>query len=288
MSWYKQDRNVFERVWAKDAKMVSVYLYLHCCAYVQDGRLYGQIVRRGSCLTTRTAVMEATGLTESEVKLRLRRLADYGEIIVRTSNKGMVITVCDYDGYNEPEDIFSLNQSTETTPQTTPWTPPLYIIDNKREDNNSLRSHFIPSKTENNKDAIYEIKARYNKTFAGVLRTWERLSSDMCHKVECCIGRYGRQSVDMVFDQVLHEKFSLGDNDTGFIADFAFIFKLKNYEGYLGRYELRQKKRRAAETQAEKDSMKEDTVKGSSWQDALQEDKNWKPKIKSNYESRRK
>lgn len=61
----------------------------------------------------------------------------------------------------------------------------------------------------------------------------------MIIKVDNCVARYGRQSVDMVFDQVKHEKFSLGDNNTGFIADFAFIFKLNNYEAYLGRYELR-------------------------------------------------
>ena len=75
--------------------------------------------------------------------------------------------------------------------------------------------------------------------FDGILRKWERLSADMIIKIDNCVARYGRQSVDMVFDQVKHEKFSLGDNNTGFIADFAFIFKLNNYEAYLGRYELR-------------------------------------------------
>ena len=64
----------------------------------------------------------------------------------------------------------------------------------------------------------------------------------MADKVGICVGRYGRQSVDMVFDQVLHEKFSMGKNETGFIADFDFIFRLDEYEKYLSRYELRKKR----------------------------------------------
>ena len=54
--WYKHDRDMFLRPWAKDPKMVSVYDYLHCVAYVNDGILHGQKIRRGSCLTTRAAI----------------------------------------------------------------------------------------------------------------------------------------------------------------------------------------------------------------------------------------
>lgn len=250
MSWYKQDRDVFSRVWAKDEKMMAVYLYLHCCAYVQDGMLHGQLIRRGSCPITRMAIVEATGLTECEVKLRLRKLKDYGEIIVNTSNKGMIITLCDYDGYNEPEDLFALNQSDKSTLRTTPQTPvqstpqTTPYIDIKNIDNKNIRSHYIPSNNEREKGKglAYEIKALYNKTFEGQLPEWKRLSDKMADKVGICIGRYGRQSVDMVFDQVLHEKFSMGRNDTGFIADFDFIFRLDEYEKYLSRYELRKRK----------------------------------------------
>lgn len=259
MIWYKQDRNLFERVWAKDDKMVAVYVYLHCCAYLRDGMLHGEMIRRGSCPTTRSAIMEATGLTESEVKLRLRRLSDYGEIIVKTTNKGMIITVCDFDCYNDTEDIFKLNQSDESTAKVRPdypldYPPETPYIDNKKEEyNNILRSRYTPSKKRESKELALEIKAIYNKLFDGILRKWERLSADMIIKVDNCVNRFGRQSVDMVFDQVKHEKFSLGDNNTGFIADFAFIFKLKNYEAYLGRYELRLKqgtKKAAAPTPA--------------------------------------
>ena len=241
--WYKHSRNLFERPWAKDPKMIAVYEYLHCVAYVNDGMLHGQLIRRGSCPTSSSAIMEATGLSEQEVRTRVKKLLEYGEIIVKPTNYGKIITLCDYDSCGVSNDLFDVNltseQHTQEHPSNTPSNTP--YIKEDRIYNNILRSHYIPSKKRENKELALEIKAIYNKTFDGILRKWERLSADMIIKVDNCVNLYGRQSVDMVFDQVMHEKFSLGDNNTGFMADFAFIFKMSNYEAYLGRYELRLK-----------------------------------------------
>lgn len=243
--WYKHHRNLFERPWAKDAKMIAIYEYLHCVAYVNDGKWHGQIIRRGSCPTSNSAIMEATGLTEREVRSRLEKLLDSGEIIVKSSNFGKIITICDYESCNTQNDLFDFNSSSQCHTQGQANVTPkvkLYIKEERILEDN-LRSHYIPSKKRESKALAVEIKSLYNKIFDGVLRKWERLSADMVMKVEACVDRYGRQSVDMVFDQVKHEKFSLGDNNTGFIADFSFIFKLANYEAYLGRYELRLKQK---------------------------------------------
>ena len=130
IGWFKHHRNLFERPWAKDPKTVVVYEYLHCHAYLNDGMLNGRLVRRGSCPTSRAAIMEGTGLSEDVVKSRLRKLLEYGEIIVNTSNMGSIITLCDYESYNEPEDIFAFNTSSETTNEVTSQLPsqlPTYI-----------------------------------------------------------------------------------------------------------------------------------------------------------------
>ena len=280
--WFKHSRNLFDRSWAKDPKMVSVYEYLHCVAYVNDGKLHGMLIRRGSCLTSRKAIMEETGLSDYEVKSRLQKLLDAGEIIVKSTNLGTIITICDYDGYNTTDDLFTLN-STNQLPNEPPTNyptnhQPLYIKEGRREED-SLITHSVPYKTEREtRDVALEIKKLYNQVFAGVLRRWDRLSADMRIKIDTCISRYGRQSVDMVFDQVKHEKFSLGDNDTGFIADFAFIFKLANYEAYLGRYDLRMKKKQEPKEQKKQEPQQK--VANGSWLDAYNEDQNWKPTVK--------
>lgn len=254
MRWYRQDSNIFDRPWAKDPKAVALYVYLHCAAYVQPGMYRGQLVRRGSCPTSRSAIMEATGLSEYDVKSRLKLLVSSNEIILKMSNVGTIITVCDYDGYVSQEDLFEQNLSNELPnelPSQLPNELPTTPIYNKNIINNKyLRSNNIPSKKEreNGEALVREIKALYNRTFSGKLVEWKRLSEKMILKVETCIQRFGRQSVDMVFDQILHEPFSLGDNNTGFRADFDFIFRVDQYDKYLERYKLRLKKNQSAES----------------------------------------
>ncbi len=272
MRWYKQNCNLFERPWAKDAKMVSVYAYLHCHAYVQDGRLHGQIVRRGSCPTSRSAIMEGTGLSEHDVKLRLRKLLQEGEIILNSSNLGTIITLCDYDAYSESEslfDDFSSSQSPNEAPANyptkhQPTTQPIYnkTEDNKTEDN--LISPYSPYKQEReNSDVALEVKKRYNEMFKGVLPPCIRLSTSTRIAVEECLRRFGLQSVDVVFAQIKTEQFSLGNNKTGFIANFTFIFTLKNYQQYLERAQLARQRQVLPKPQAKQNvgkSIFEETI----------------------------
>lgn len=284
--WFKHSRNLFERPWVKGSpKMVMIYEYLHSCAYVQDQKLRDVIIRRGSCPTSRAAIMEGTGLSEYDVKTNLRKLLEAGEIILKTSNLGTIVTICDYDGYEVTEDLFEGNLSSglpSGLPNQLPSKSPTYK-EYKKEEERNIRSLYNPSNRRESKSLAYEIKKIYNTKFEGRLPEWKRLSDKMADKVAVCIERYGRQSVDMVFDQVLHEKFSLGRNTTGFVADFDFIFRLEQYERYLSRYELRHKKvSGGAGTSGKEDSRRNDAPQKStgSWIDAYNENKNWKPEVK--------
>lgn len=247
--WYKQQRNLSERPWFRNSQMVHLYHYLKERAYVTQGMYEGKIIRRGSCPVTRSEMSEMTGMSLRTIDRVLRSLIDCGEIIVNGNNRFSVVTVCDYDTYEAAESLFGSTDGTAagTTDGTAAGTAHLLTIEGRRKkEEESLTRTFSPYKTEREtRDVALEVKKLYNKTFDGVLRRWDRLSAEMRIKVDTCISRFGRQSVDIVFDQVKHEKFSMGDNDTGFIADFAFIFKLKNYEAYLGRSELRKKKKSA-------------------------------------------
>ena len=285
IGWHKQLRNRWERPWFKNAKANQLYDYLKDVAYVNDSSYCGVVVRRGSCPTTRAEMMEATGQTYAEIRTSLKILQDYGEIIIKGSNRFTVITICDYDALTTSEDLFSAynvqqesNSSLAEVQQESNrgLTPPIYIKEGRIiEDNNNLRSHYFPSKTErdNSKRLIYEIKEIYNTTFKGVLREWQRLSDKMVAKVETCLTRFGRQSVDMVFDQIKHEQLNLNKN--GFVPDFDFIFSLKQYETYLERYKLRTNKKQPQPTTVDKP-----VQPTSSWMDALEDDPNWRPQQK--------
>ena len=252
--WYKQLRNIPERAWFKDANVVLLYTYLKATAYVADGKYEGVTVRRGSCPTTRAEMMEATGLSYKQVDNCLKKLIGYNEIFVKGYNRFSIVTVCDYDACNHTNTLFDDYEEqqryskgiTEEQPrnnQGTP-TPIIYNIQEERREEDTLISNSISYKKEReSSDVALEAKKRYNKEFAGILPPCIRLSTSTRIAVEECLRRFGLQSVDMVFAQIKTEKFHMGDNKTGFIANFTFIFTPKNYQQYLERAQLaRQKK----------------------------------------------
>ena len=245
--WYKQLRNLSERPWYKDSCMVHLYHYLKERAYVADGTYEGIIIRRGSCPTTRSEMMEATGMKYMTLDRALRKLISYGEIVVKANSRFTVVTVCDYDSCVMPESLFRTTDeisneitdeiSNEITDEITDETTP-NISNKKKEERYKeyLISPNSPYKNEREtRDVVLEIKKRYNKVFDGKLPPLIRLHEPTRRMVEACISKFGLQSVDRVFDQVLAEPFSLGQNKTGFKASFQFIFEPRNFQQYLER-----------------------------------------------------
>lgn len=257
--WYKQSRSYPERPWFKDASMVQLYDYLKSVAYVTDGRYDGQIIRRGSCPTTRAEMMEATGMSYKKVDRCLNALKNYGEILLKGNNRFTVVTICDYDGLPQQETLFDTNSvqprnsqgdNEGTTEGIAEGTTHLLTKEERRK--NNLISLNQPYKKER-ENVGYEIKRLYNATFAGILPPLMRLSTLMRLSCEECVRRFGRQSVDLVFEQIKQEPFSMGKgkNRTGFIADFSFIFTPANFQKYLERATLRRQKQQASQPQTE-------------------------------------
>lgn len=248
--WYKQQRSIFERAWFKDADMVQLYTFLKAMAYVADGKYQGEIIRRGSCPTTRSEMMEATGMKYMKLNRTLNRLISYGEIIVNANSRFSIITICDYDNLQQADGLFDTTDETsneitdETSNETSNDTTP-NISNKKKEERieDNLISPFSPYKERERGDVALEIKKRYNKTFDGKLPPCIRLSTATRMQLHECLRRFGLQSVDLVFAQILSEQFSLGVNKTGFIANFSFIFTPKNYQQYLERAQLARKKK---------------------------------------------
>lgn len=245
--WYKQWRDLFTRPWAKDPKMVAVYVYLHCCAYANDGNWHGQKIYRGSCPTSRAAIMEGTGLTEQEVKSRLQKLVDAGEIVVKPTNYGTIVTICDYDCYELQTSLFDDEASSQEPAKNQPTTHRGTSLYNKEERiyNNNLISPYSPYKNERERKAmVREIQMKYNTMFDGRLPAYTKLYLQTELRVAECVSRFGRQSVDLVFEQVSLEPFSMGENKTGFQANFKYIFTPERFNEYLERAKLRMKKKK--------------------------------------------
>ena len=256
--WYRQQRNLSERAWFKDALMVQLYCYLKERAYVQDGKYEGQRICRGSCPITRSEMLEATGLRYATLDRKLKKLVSYGEIIVRANNHFSVVTICDYDSCGRFESLFDTASDTtgdtasDTTNDTTGDTTHLLTKEGIRNKEYNLISLSSYKKERESLEDAYKIKDMYNKTFDGKLPPCLRLQLPTKVMVMECVRRFGAQSVGIVFEQVLNEPFSLGSNNTGFRASFQFIFTPKNFQGYLERAQLRGRKQQPQPQQKQK------------------------------------
>lgn len=238
--WYRQQRDVPDREWFKEPNLVQLYVALKSLAYVADGRYEGVIIRRGSCPVTRSELSELTGMKRMTLDRSLKKLLAYGEIIVKASNRFSVITVCDYDSSEVEESLFRATDGTTVG-----------ITDGITVGNAHLLTKegriYKREKEREGEDFALEAKKRYNKTFEGKLPPLVRLTLPTRLMVDECVRRFGRQSVDIVFEQVLSEPFHLGKNKTGFIANFQFIFEPRNFQQYLERAQLRKRKEEAGE-----------------------------------------
>lgn len=285
--WYKQWRDIFDRKWAKDPKMVAVYVYLHTRAYVYRGDWHGQTIERGSCPTSRSAIMEGTGLTEQEVKSRMQKLVDYGEIIIKSSNHGTIVTVCDYDVYEVQEDLFGFESSSQQPANNQQGTS-LYKEEGRIKEDNLINPFSLYKNERERKMMVKEIQKKYNEMFEGQLPPYMKMYLPTQLKVEECVRRFGRASVDLVLEQVSMEPFSMGHNKTGFRASFQYIFEPSEFQKYLERAQLRLKKGKqtpAAKPQGtgqEAAAVPQHTEKAStgSWIDAYNENSNWRPEQK--------
>jgi len=253
--WYKRQRNIPERPWFKDAKVLQLFDYLEATAYVTDGMYEGTIIRRGSCPTTRPDMMEATGLSYKEVDRCLRVLISYGEIIVKGNYRFSIVTICGYDTFSTQQTLFGTDEGTtkDTTEGTTQGTTEgtAHLLTKEERYKDILITPYSPYKKEREtQDVGLEVKKRYNKTFDGILQPCVRLTLPTKLMVEDCVRRFGLQAVDLVFEQILQEPFSLGQNKTGFIASFQYIFKPANFQQYLERAQLRRKKQEEPQQKA--------------------------------------
>ena len=123
--WIKAYRTLLEWEWHTDPNMVSLWLHLLMLANYEDKRWRGVTVKRGQLVTGRKALSEITGISEQSIRTCLERLKSTNEITIKTTNKYSIITICEFDSYQDAEELndkqtnqLANQQSTNNQPTT--------------------------------------------------------------------------------------------------------------------------------------------------------------------------
>lgn len=106
--WLKLYAKFADWEWHTKPEMVSVFVHLLVCAAGKDGAWQGIPVKRGQVAIGRRALATMTGLTEQKVRTCLQNLKSTGEITIEPTNRLSIITICNYDRYQDKD--FQVNQ----------------------------------------------------------------------------------------------------------------------------------------------------------------------------------
>lgn len=124
-NYIKINRKILEWEWYRNEHTKNVFLHCLLKANWKDGKFEGKEIPRGSFITSVKKLSIELGLTEDEVKTALKHLIKTGELTKQTTNKYTVISVSNYEFYQDVANQIP-NKSTSIA-------KPLQTIEEKKE-----------------------------------------------------------------------------------------------------------------------------------------------------------
>lgn len=100
-SYIRIDRNIVHWRWWFDHNTLVVFLLLLIEANIKDNGFSGQIIKRGQVVTSLPSLCKSTGLTIQQVRTAIRHLKSTGEITGKSYSRYQVITIVNYDKYQD-------------------------------------------------------------------------------------------------------------------------------------------------------------------------------------------
>lgn len=97
--WIKLYRSILDWEWYDD--MNTRMLFIHCLlkANCRDTKYHGEVIKRGTFLTSVEILSLETGLTKSQIRTSLNKLKMTNDIANDSSGKGSIISITNYDEY---------------------------------------------------------------------------------------------------------------------------------------------------------------------------------------------
>lgn len=265
-SWVKIFRELLQWEWFQKAEMVQLFIYLLLKANCVDKQWQGITVKRGQLATSNATIRQDLRLSEQQIRTCIKRLISTGEITYKSTNRYVVITICNYDKYqeiggtiNERSNEQSNNQSTDeqraineqstTTKEIKNIRSKEYNIkDIKQESgsNDQLSSASDEAqaveqeKPKAEKLPFKDIKAMWNEACPGFPKLFT-ISEARKNKMRLRIAEMGGVEkalplLKQIFTKMQQSNFLKGDNKRGWKASFDWLFEndknwVKVYEG---------------------------------------------------------
>ena len=102
--WIKLQREYTQWQWFTCVNVAHLFTYLLLTVNHKESYWMGNIVKPGQTVTSFQQLADATGLSVQNVRTALKKLIRTGDITVQTTNKFSIISVVEWEKYQEKED----------------------------------------------------------------------------------------------------------------------------------------------------------------------------------------
>jgi hypothetical protein len=92
-------RKIIDWEWYTDVNTKSLFIHLLLMANHADQRWRGQVIKRGSLVTSYGSLAVQTGLSVKQVRNSLKKLEKTGDVASKSTNRNTLIMVLNYDSY---------------------------------------------------------------------------------------------------------------------------------------------------------------------------------------------
>jgi len=121
--WVKIHREIEGWEWYQDSRMVHLFVHILFQANHKEKEWRGVCIKRGQFATGLHSLSSATGISIQKIRTGLKRLKSTGEITIKSTNKFSIVTICNYERYQEQEKEsnkpITINQQTNNKQITT-------------------------------------------------------------------------------------------------------------------------------------------------------------------------
>jgi len=112
-------RKTIDWEWYDDANTFKVFIHLLLKANYKDKKWRGNIIKRGEFLTSLNSLSSETKIPTQKIRTSINRLKSTGEITCKPTNKNTLITLCNYEVYNNSETENNTQDNTQDNKQLT-------------------------------------------------------------------------------------------------------------------------------------------------------------------------
>jgi 23S rRNA A1618 N6-methylase RlmF len=128
--WIKIHRKFLDWQWFKKPEAVQLFIYMLLKANHKDGNWQGHEIKKGQFITSAQTISNDTKLSLQVVRTLLKKFELTNEIIVKSTNKFTMLTICKYECYQDESN--TTNKQLTNKQQTTNK----QLTTNKNEKNN--------------------------------------------------------------------------------------------------------------------------------------------------------